>query len=38
MEADLHELKGNGVYKYEFEDLEVRVKYLESKLSIESGK
>ena len=38
MEADLHEVKENIVYKYEFEDLEGRVKYLESKLGIESGK
>jgi hypothetical protein len=38
MKADLHEVKGNIVYKYEFEDLAARVKYLESKLGIESGK
>jgi len=38
MEADLHEIKGNIVYKYEFEDLAARVKYLETKLGIESGK
>ncbi len=38
METDLHEVKGNIVYKYEFEDLEARVKYLERKLGIESGK
>ena len=38
MEADLHEVKENIVYKYEFEDFEGRVKYLESKLGIESGK
>jgi len=29
MEADLHEVKGNSIYKY----LESRVKYLENKLS-----
>jgi len=29
MEADLHEIKGNIVYKYEFEDLAARVKYLD---------
>ena len=38
MEADLHEIKGNIVYKYEFEDLSARVKYIESKMGIESGK
>ena len=38
METDLHEVKGNIVYKYEFGDLEARVKYLERKLGIESGK
>ena len=38
MEADLHEIKGNIVYKFEFEDLASRVKYIESKLGIESGK
>ncbi|KKS95190.1 hypothetical protein A3B05_00475 [Candidatus Giovannonibacteria bacterium RIFCSPLOWO2_01_FULL_43_160] len=38
MEADLHEIKGNIVYKFEFEDLAERVKYIESKLGIESGK
>ena len=38
MAADLHEMKGNVVYKYEFEDLMARVKYLETKLNIESGK
>ena len=38
MEADLNEIRGNIVYKYEFEDLMARVKYLELKLNIESGK
>ncbi|MDO8523487.1 MAG: hypothetical protein Q7S12_04405 [bacterium] len=38
MEADLDELKGGIVYKFEFEDLMSRVKYLETKLGVESGK
>ena len=38
IEADISEMKGNIVYKYEFEDLQARVKYVETKLGIESGK
>ena len=38
MEADLGQIKGEIVYKFEFEDLEGRVKYVETKLGIESGK
>lgn len=38
MEADLNEIRGNIVYRHEFEDLESRVKYLKTKLGIESGK
>lgn len=38
MEADISEIRGNIVYKYEFEDLSARVKYLELKLGVESGK
>ena len=38
IEADINEMKGNIVYKFEFEDLASRVKYLESKMGIESGK
>ncbi|MDP3934944.1 MAG: hypothetical protein Q8Q46_01870 [Candidatus Giovannonibacteria bacterium] len=38
METDLAEIKGEIVYKYEFEDLSSRVKYLETKLGVESGK
>lgn len=37
-EGDLNEIRGNIVYRHEFEDLEARVKYVESKLGIESGK
>ena len=37
-EADLNEIRGNIVYRHEFEDLLARVKYLETKLGIESGK
>ena len=37
IEADINEMKGNIVYKFEFEDLASRVKYLESKMGIESG-
>ena len=36
MEADLEQIKGEIVYKFQFEDLEGRVKYLETKLGIES--
>lgn len=38
IEADISEIRGNIVYKHEFEDLASRVKYIESKLGIESGK
>ncbi len=38
IESDISEMKGNIVYKYEFEDLAARVKYLETKFGIESGK
>ena len=38
IEADMKEIRGNIVYKHEFEDLTARVKYIESKLGIESGK
>ena len=38
MEADLNEIRSNLVYRHEFEDLMARVKYLEIKMGIESGK
>jgi tetrahydromethanopterin S-methyltransferase subunit G len=38
VEADLAEIRGNLVYRHEFEDLMARVKYVETKLGIESGK
>jgi hypothetical protein len=37
MEADIHELRGEIVYRHEFEDALSRIKYLEKKLGIESG-
>lgn len=37
MEADISELRGEIVYRHEFEDVLDRVKYLEKKLGIESG-
>ena len=37
IEADIHELRGEVVYRHEFEDMLGRVKYLEKKLGIESG-
>jgi predicted DNA-binding protein len=37
MEADIHELRGEIVYRHEFEDALARIKYLEKKLGIESG-
>ena len=37
IEADIHELRGEVVYRHEFEDVLGRVKYLERKLGIESG-
>lgn len=38
VEADVSEIRGNLVYHDEFEDLMARVKYVETKLGIESGK
>ncbi len=38
IEADIHEMRGNIVFRQEFEDLMGRVKYLETKMKIESGK
>ncbi|OGZ43928.1 MAG: hypothetical protein A3J55_00655 [Candidatus Ryanbacteria bacterium RIFCSPHIGHO2_02_FULL_45_17b] len=38
IEADVAEIRGNLVYKDEFEDLMARVKYLEIKAGIDSGK
>ena len=37
IEADIHELRGEIVYRHEFEDALARSKYLEKKLGIESG-
>jgi len=37
IEADIHELRDEVVYRHEFEDVLGRVKYLERKLGIESG-
>ena len=37
IEADIRELRGEVVYRHEFEDVLGRVKYLEKKLGIESG-
>jgi hypothetical protein len=37
MEADIHELRGEIVYRHEFEDALARIKYLEKKFGIESG-
>jgi peptidoglycan hydrolase CwlO-like protein len=37
IEADIHELRGEIVYRHEFEDALGRIKYLEKKLGIESG-
>lgn len=37
MEADIHELRGEIVYRHEFEDALARIKYLGKKLGIESG-
>ncbi len=36
IEADIHELRGEIVYRHEFEDALSRIKYLEKKLGIES--
>lgn len=38
IEKDISEIKNRFVYRIEFEDLAAGVKYLESKLKIESGK
>lgn len=38
IEKDISEIKGNFIYRYEFDDLMARVKYLEKKLDIQSGK
>ena len=38
MSQDVAEIKKHFVYRYEFEDLMARVKYLETKLNINSGK
>ena len=38
MEADLNEIRSHIVYRHEFEDLMARVKYLEQKIGVESGK
>ena len=37
IQMDIHELRGEIVYRHEFEDVLGRVKYLEKKLGIESG-
>ena len=37
IEADIHELRGEIVYRHEFEDVLGRVKYIEKELGIESG-
>jgi hypothetical protein len=37
MEADIGALRGEIVYRHEFEDALGRIKYLEKKLGIESG-
>ena len=38
LEQDMTHIKNNLVYRHEFEDLMARVKYLEIKMGIESGK
>jgi predicted DNA-binding ArsR family transcriptional regulator len=37
IEADIQELRGEIVYRHEFDDVLARIKYLEKKLGIESG-
>ena len=37
IEADIRELRGEIVYRHEFEDALARITYLEKKLGIESG-
>ena len=38
IEADIHEMRDNIVYRDEFEDALSRIKYIEKKLEIKSGK
>lgn len=38
IEQDMAEIQKHFVYRYEFEDLMARVKYVENKLKIKSGK
>lgn len=38
IERDIAEIRSHFVYRNEFEDLAIRVKYLETKLGLESGK
>jgi len=38
IESDIADIKKHFVYRNEFEDLMARVKYLETKLGVESGK
>lgn len=38
IQQDIAEIKKHFIYRYEFEDLMARVKYLETKLGVESGK
>ncbi|MFQ5801425.1 MAG: hypothetical protein ACE5JQ_00845 [Candidatus Methylomirabilales bacterium] len=38
LETDVNELRGEIVYRQEFEDALGRIKYIEGKLGIESGK
>ena len=38
MQLDMHELKQGVVYQHEYEDSLGRIKYMERKLGIESGK
>lgn len=38
IESGVEEIQKHFIYRYEFEDLMARVKYLETKLGVESGK
>lgn len=38
IEKDVADIRKHFVYRYEFEDLMARVKYMEEKMGIESGK
>ena len=38
IESDVSDIRKHFVYRYEFEDLMGRVKYLEEKMGIDSGK